>query len=145
MTQGQGLLLCIVGYTLFFECFAHENHSSEVSRSPILSSGIFGMGYFAYWCKDHITELTWPKVRVSDSGPPGELGKINVHLFWRRVYWKGSIMYLLHCKSTAVMSFSHVRVSKSVGVSHSTSPAKTHTIMWTVRMLSGSTGRPGVS
>ncbi len=32
-------------------------------------------------------------------------------------------MYLLHCKSTGVMSLSQVRPFKSVGVSHSTSPA----------------------
>ena len=62
-----------------------------------LSNGL--LGSFAYYSQDHLTSSTWPQVRVSDPGTSGELGQINVHFFWRRVYWEYMMLHysiLLH-------------------------------------------------
>ncbi len=55
--------------TLFSECLAHENHPNFLKS---LSHR--------------------PRPRVSNPGSPLELGEINVHFFWRRVYekWKNN-------------------------------------------------------
>ncbi len=45
----------------------------------------FKMGSFEYYSHDHLTNLTWPGVGVSDPGSPVELNEINMHFFWRRV------------------------------------------------------------
>ena len=80
-------------YTLFSKRSAHENHPNflkSLGYRPqprvilILSNSL--ESNFCIYLQDHLTNLTWPWVRVSDPGSSGEMDEINVHFFWRRVY-----------------------------------------------------------
>ena len=39
----------------------------------------------AFCYQDDLTNSTWPGVRISGPGSPGELEEINVHFFWRGI------------------------------------------------------------
>ena len=59
-----------------------------MSPSSVLMDGHkeFLNGLFAYYSQDHLTNVTWSEVGVSDPGSPGELDEVNVYFFWIRVY-----------------------------------------------------------
>ncbi len=77
-----------IQYTLFSECLAHENYPNCLKS----------LGH-----RPRPWVILWPGVGISDPRSPVELGEINVHFFWRRVY-------LGKCEATSATMVSYAPI-----------------------------------